>query len=165
VKPLLYIPGFFGISAEVYIILIVLAVPVFFIWRRIWKNRIVTTSSRRITIWGSTIITTPLLYVGIVILSMLIMEYYPKRNFDRKEWLNNKDGRYEYSDDIIDSKMLIGKSKSEVIKILGDDGNEYNNNDWYYMLGFRPELMNIDPDTLEIDFKNGKVINVEQHKR
>ncbi|SHM49282.1 hypothetical protein [Mucilaginibacter sp. OK098] len=164
-KLLLYIPEFFGISAEVYVILIVLAVPVFFIWRRIWKKRIATTSSRRITIWVLTMITTPLLYVGIVIITMLVMEYYPKRDFDRNEWLNNKDDRYEYSGDIIDSKMLIGKSKSEVIKILGDDGNEYNNNDWYYPLGFRPELGNIDPDSLEIDFKNDKVINVVQHKR
>ncbi|MEO6980177.1 MAG: hypothetical protein ABI113_17430 [Mucilaginibacter sp.] len=93
------------------------------------------------------------------------MNYYPKRDFDKSAWLKNKDVRYEYSDDIIDSKMLIGKSKNEVRKILGDVGNAEDSNDWFYDLGFRPELLNIDPDSMEITFKNNKVVDVVQHKR
>lgn len=95
-------------------------------------------------------------------LLIFIIEYYPKQNFNKKEWLN-KNKRYEYSDDIIDSKMLMNKSKSEVRKILGDESNLDTSDTWYYDLGFRPELLNIDPYSLEIDFENGKVVEVEQH--
>lgn len=115
--------------------------------------------------WIATIVSTPILYGGIILLFFQVMNYYPKRDFDKSAWLKNKDVRYEYSDDIIDSKMLIGKSKNEVRKILGDVGNAEDSNDWFYDLGFRPELLNIDPDSMEITFKNNKVVDVVQHKR
>lgn len=160
--PLLYIPEFFGVSIEVYLILIILGIPVFFVWRRIFKNRNMQVRSRRTIVWLVTIITTPLLYGGLAMLLIFIMEYYPKQDFNKKEWLN-KNKRYEYSDDIIDSKMLINKSKNEVRKILGDESNLDTSDTWYYDLGFRPELLNIDPYSLEVDFNNGKVVKVEQH--
>jgi hypothetical protein len=60
---------------------------------------------------------------------------------------------------------LIGKSKTEVRQLLG---NESDNNDslnvWYYGLGVRPELFNIDDSYLQIEFQNDKVVDVEQHK-
>ncbi|MCO5945661.1 hypothetical protein [Mucilaginibacter flavidus] len=155
----------FGFSIEVYFILAILGLPVFFIWRRIFKNRDMQSRTKRIITWIATIVSTPILYVGIMLLIFMAMEYYPKHDFDRSAWVNDKDERYEYSDDIIDSKMLIGKSKAEVRKILGDDGNVNDSNDWYYSLGFRPELFNIDPDSMEITFKNNKVISVQQHKQ
>jgi len=59
---------------------------------------------------------------------------------------------------------LIGKTKQEVIDILGDDGNKMESNVWYYNLGFVPRFMAIDPDVLTIKFDNGKVIEVGQHE-
>ncbi len=59
--------------------------------------------------------------------------------------------------------MLIGKTKNDVRKILGDEGNLDSNDNWYYELGFTPEIGNIDPDELDIEFKNGKVVSVGQH--
>lgn len=154
-----------GLSIEVYFILAFLAIPVFFIWRRILKSRKLQTGTKRVVLWVATIISTPILYVGIVLVTIQVMEYYPKRDFDKSGWLENKEQRYEYSDDIIDSKMLIGKSKKEVRKVLGDAGNLDDSDDWYYDLGYRPELSNIDPDSMEITFKNNKVVSVIQHKR
>jgi hypothetical protein len=48
-------------------------------------------------------------------------------------------------------------------------GDEAENNDtlnvWYYGLGTRPEISNIDPDYLNIKFKYGIVTVVEQYRR
>jgi hypothetical protein len=58
--------------------------------------------------------------------------------------------------------MLIGKSKAEVRRLLGGNGNNSGNSesdDWYYTLGFKPSA--IDPSSLDVVFKNGKVTAVE----
>ncbi len=155
-------PELFGISIEVYIIVPVLGIPVFFLWRWIFKKSRNETSTK-IAIWIATIISTPIIYALLILLWFFFTSYYPNRDFNEKEWLANKDQRYEYSRYIIKSKMLIGKTKNDVRKILGDEGNLDSNDNWYYELGFTPEIGNIDPDELDIEFKNGKVVSVGQH--
>ena len=92
------------------------------------------------------------------------MSYHPNYDFDKEKWLANKEKRYEFSQDIIDSKMLIGKTKSEVLQILGDKIDNEQNDNWSYDLGFKPGFANIDPDVLDIEFKKGKVVDVVQHE-
>lgn len=61
--------------------------------------------------------------------------------------------------------MLIGKTKKEVKETLGNEQNSNLSNNWIYYLGFKPSLINIEPDALIIEFKNDKVIKVEQYER
>lgn len=68
------------------------------------------------------------------------------------------------SDNIIETELLIGKTKEEVIKLLGKNFYSYNENHIAFELGFVPRLFNIDPDVLDVFFKNGKVIKVDQHE-
>lgn len=68
------------------------------------------------------------------------------------------------SHNIIDSKMLIGKTKSEVWDILGKEENTESSDIRSYYLWFEPGFMNIDPDVLDIEFENGRVIEVRQHE-
>jgi hypothetical protein len=157
-------PELFGIGVEIYIILAVLGIPVYFLWRWIFKKSRHQTTSK-ITIWIATILSTPVLYGLLIVIWIFIMEYYPNRDFDKQQWIKNKDERYEYSKGIIKSKMLMGKTKEQVRQILGDDGNSNTSDDWYYDLGYRPELTGIDPDNLEIAFKNGRVNEVVQNER
>lgn len=147
-----------GVGLDAWIIVIILTIPIFFIWRWIFKKFIQTKLKRRIITWLVTIVSAPFIYATIIFLWILSVEYYPKNHFDKQKWINDKDERYELSDDIINSKMLIGKTKFEIKALLGDEGNKTGDNEWYYDLGFRPELTGIDPDNLEIDFKNGKVL-------
>lgn len=159
-------PIIFGLSIEVYFILIILGIPAFFFWRWLFKNFIKVGRTRQIYTWAATIILTPLIYVTIVLLIIYFISYYPSRNFDRKKWLTDKEKRYELSQDLIKSKILIGKSKIEVKQFLCDkEDNQDQFDTWDFGLGYRPGLFNIDPDYLEIEFKNKKVINVEQHMR
>ena len=162
---LLDIPVIFGLSIEVYFILIILGIPTFFFWRWLFKKFIKVGPTRKILTWVATIFLTPCIYIGLMLLWVFSISYYPSRDFDKQKWIDDKDKRYELSKDIIASKLLIGKSKTEVRQLLG---NESDNNDslnvWYYGLGVRPELFNIDDSYLQIEFQNDKVVDVEQHK-
>jgi amino acid transporter len=161
---LLYIPTLFGVSIEVYLILFLLSIPTYFIWRWIFKKFIKEVEKRKVATWTATIIATPLIYIGLIVLWLFSMSYYPSHDFNKQKWFADKEMRYELSEDIIESEMLIGKTKSEVRKLLGDDGNSEESDHWSYYLGFRPGFANIDPDVLDIDFKEGKVIRVGQHE-
>lgn len=90
--------------------------------------------------------------------------YYPKTEFNKKVWHENKEERFKMSNDIIESNMLIGKTKQEVIEILGSDFYKYSENHIGYYLGFVPRLLTIAPDMLGIHFKGGKVVKVVQHE-
>lgn len=153
----------FGIGIEVYFILLILGIPFYFIFRRLLLKKIGNKTNRIISIWVATIVVTPIFYTLLIGAFILIGQHYPNRQFEQKQWLANKETRYEYSHDIIEHKILIGKTKAQVKDILGDADNSDTDDNWYYELGFKPGS-GIDPDGLTIEFKNGKVITVEQHE-
>lgn len=68
------------------------------------------------------------------------------------------------SENIIASKMLIGKSKEQVINLLGKKYFVYHNNHYSYYLGMVPGINNIDPDLLDVYFENDIVVTVGQHE-
>ena len=72
--------------------------------------------------------------------------------------------RYEMTENLIKSELLIGKTKVEIHDLLGDKYYKYNEDHWAYEVGHVPGLLNIDPDVLDIYFKEGKVVRVEQHE-
>lgn len=158
----LYIPTLFGVSVVVYFILLVIGVLTFFIWGKITKKLIKIEKTRKIITWIGTIVATPLIYIGLIILWYCIICYHPTRRFDKQKWFTEKEIRHELSEDIIDSKMLIGKTKSEVEQILGDGDITGNSEHWGYYLGLRQSFTGIDPEFLDIEFKDGKVIKVTQ---
>jgi len=159
---LLNMPELFGIGLEVYIILLVLGTPMFFFWRWLFKH-IKPGSKRLLLTCFATIIGSPIIYLLFIAAFIFCSEYYPNRDFDKKQWLADSTKRYEYSKDIISSKMLIGKTQQQVKQILGDSGNKDSEATWYYELGYRPQITGIDPDYLEIDFKYGKATEIVQH--
>ncbi len=60
--------------------------------------------------------------------------------------------------------MLIGKTKAEGKQIPGDVEILENSDLLNYYLGYRPQLFGINPDVLDIEFKDGKVSKVTQHQ-
>ncbi|HEV8506069.1 MAG TPA: hypothetical protein VGQ53_11735 [Chitinophagaceae bacterium] len=162
---ILNIPELFGISMEVYLIVILLAFPTYFLWRRIYMRYFPVGKKRTLIIWLSTIISSPIIYVILGFIIFSIIDYYPESKFEKNRWDEFPDKRYELSQDIIKSKMLIGKSKTDVRLILGVDSTEPDSqNEWYIDLGYKPEIGNIDPSSLEINFKNNKVVSVTQSR-
>ncbi|GHN00320.1 hypothetical protein WSM22_18090 [Cytophagales bacterium WSM2-2] len=109
-----------------------------------------------------TIITTPLVYAGLMAVFVFYLSYYPTRDFDQKKWMADKGKRYEMSGYIVEQRMLIGKTKVEVKALLGDEGNQDEADTWEYYVGFVPAIFNLLPDVLEVDFEQGKVVDVKQ---
>ncbi len=152
-------------SPEVYLIVIILAIPIYLLSKwALKKMKLGTVKNRKFLALIPTVILSPILYVGIIMIWILSMSYYPKSDFDQKEWMQNKEERYKMSGDIIDSELLIGKTKDEVIELLGNDYYSYHEDYMAYDLGFVPGLFNIDPDVLDIYFEKGKVVKVDQHE-
>ena len=155
---------FYNPGIEVYFILVILGVPIFLLSKWILKKWIKVEKTRKITTWVATLIATPMVYVGIVTLIMYLLFYYPKREFEREKWLTTaKEKRYEFSENIVNSNMLVGKTKKEIQYLLGDEDNGSKSDVWRYYLGFVPGAL-IDPIVLHIEFKDGKVIKVVQYE-
>lgn len=151
-------------SPEVPIIIIIIACIVYYISKLILKRlNFGTSKKRKIVALISSIILSPLIYLGIIYMMLFTISYYPSNDFDKIKWDTNKAERYKMSEDIIESEILIGKTKTEIIQLLGNDFYSYNNNHIAYELGFVPGLFNIDIDVLDIYFENEKVIKVSQH--
>jgi hypothetical protein len=152
-------------SPEVPIIILILAIPTYFICKWIMKRlKVGTEKNRKFTALIPTVILSPVIYVGLVMIWIFSVSYYPTNDFDKSEWNSNIEKRYKMSEDIIASKMLIGKTQEEVIQTLGANFSSNNENRITYELGFVPGLFNIDPDYMEIKLENGKVISVHQYE-
>ena len=157
---ILIIPRLFGISLEVYFIWIIIGTLLYFLFRWVYR-KIEDPNKRNLSIFAAVIITTPIIYIVSFIILFMIINYRPSRDFDKIKWREDIEKRYEFAEDLIESDLLIGKTKNQVISILGDDHNNMNQDTWSYYLGYGSE--NIDPDSLYIEFKNGKVIRVIEH--
>lgn len=152
-------------SIEVPFIILILAIPTYFLCKWILKKlNLGNEKNRKFVALIPTIFFSPIIYIGIIYLWIFSASYYPSSDFDKQKWETNVEERYRMSEDIIESKILIGKTKEEITKLLGQDFYSYNENHIAYELGFVPGLFNIDPDVLDIYFENGKVTKVEQHE-
>jgi len=152
-------------SPEVPAIILLIAIPTYFASRWVLKKQnIGDKQSRKLIAIVPAVLLSPVIYVGIIMIWLFAISYYPKQEFDKAKWEKNTEERYRMSQDIINSKMLIGKSEEEVILILGEDYSRFNENEIIYELGHVPGLLNIDPDYLSIHFENGKVVRVEQYE-
>lgn len=138
---------------------LILAVPTFFLVRLIFKK--INPTWNRLKnpfLWLTTLFVTPIIYVGLILTWISIETYYPERDFDKTKWADDIEKRYEYADDLVDNEKLIGLSRQEVKEMLGEPEHETENSMTYY-IGFSPRnFIGIDPDYLEINFKDNKAL-------
>ncbi|GAB5408140.1 MAG: hypothetical protein BalsKO_05050 [Balneolaceae bacterium] len=152
-------------SPEVPIIILILAIPTYFLCKWLMtKIKVGNDRNRKFLALIPTVILSPIIYVGLVMIWIFSISYYPTSEFDQNEWDSNVEERYKMSEDIIESKMLIGKTRDEVTQILGNDFITNSESEITYELGHVPGLFNIDPDYLDIKLENGKVVNVNQYE-
>jgi hypothetical protein len=87
-------------------------------------------------------------------------------------WKEKPGLRYEISDDMMATDVLIGKTKAEVVAFLGpyewlswDDHKKNHDNDkWNYSLGVEPGAFNTKKECIEIVFKHDKVAAINPFK-
>ncbi len=161
---LLDIPELFGLSIEVYIICLLIAVTIFFFCRWVLKKFIKIEKTKQVVTWTVTLVATPIIYLGLIQLLMFAFTYTPSRDFDKSEWLTDKEGRFQMAGDIIKSDMLIGKDTSQVKQLLGDPTWGMNNSSFVYDMGFGSGGLGFMFHHLIIKFDSNKVISVEHGK-
>ncbi|HIU55913.1 MAG TPA: hypothetical protein IAB03_08935 [Candidatus Gallibacteroides avistercoris] len=142
---------------QIFIMLLLAAIlyPLFrWIFRRIKQHKI----------WAilCAVILAPIIYTVIIWIVLFYVNFLPERSFNQEWWLNNSNKRYEMADDIINSGMLLGKSKQEVIQLLGEDyvNNENEEQAIGYDLGLSSESPYLPDKILNIEFEGDKVVNV-----
>lgn len=141
------------------------ALPIYFLSRWILnKFAIGTEKNRKKLLLFFSLILAPFFYGLSVIVIFFVVSYYPTKDFDQQEWTSDIEHRFKMSEDLIDSEILIGKTKEEVKEVLGTSVEADNANHLGYYLGFVPGLFAIDPDVLNVYFKNGIVVAVDQHE-
>ncbi len=148
-------------SPEVPIIILIISIPTFLILReislRFFKKK--KTSS-----WASivgTIIIASVLYFKLVFTVSGYLFYEPQYDFDREKWFADKHSRFEMRDDIVLSGILNGKSKSEVIELIGKPESNNPTELWKYNLGMCRFRFERQLNYLELAFKKGEVYRVE----
>ncbi|SDW82995.1 hypothetical protein SAMN05444411_102263 [Lutibacter oricola] len=68
----------------------------------------------------------PIIYTFIfaIICYTIINPIIRSKKFEKKEWIENINSRYRMVNDLKNNDLLIGKTKNEVLEILGKDFNE-----------------------------------------
>nr|WP_321243936.1 hypothetical protein [uncultured Psychroserpens sp.] len=98
---------------------------------------------------------------GVALIASFFTWVFEER-FDEKIWHSNPSRRYKMADDIIDSEIFIGMTRSEIVDILGEPVDPLNNvlSLLNYKIGTPPSFSEILREELIINFVNDKAVNV-----
>ncbi|WP_298902867.1 hypothetical protein [uncultured Psychroserpens sp.] len=116
---------------------------------------------------------TPFAYFyGVYPMINIFSNYHHQKYFSSELWKNKPALRYELSDDMIASEILLGKSKQEVELLLGtaewmswsEALKDHNANKWNYALGIEPGAFNTEKECAQITFKNDTVVDINIYK-
>lgn len=144
---------------------IIIAIPTFFILRWLLKKIIKIKRYRIITTWILTLLLTPLLYLGAAIILFSILFHVPSKKFDKISWRYDTGKRFQMSDDIIKSEILIGKDTTQIKDFLGDTHQKYQDSSkqltWIYEMGEGGGGLGFLFHSLGITFKDNKAILVQ----
>lgn len=106
-------------------------------------------------------------FFSILIIIVIIWIGFKKynSNFSSEKWIENPNKRVNIVDDLLNEYKFIGKSKSEVIKLLGTPTEQAyfkEVNNIVYYLGDERGFISIDSEWLVLDFDSlGKVTKYE----
>ena len=94
--------------------------------------------------------------IGLLLINAL------EENFDKHNWKQDPLHRYEMSKDIVESRLLIGKNKEEVLELLGmSDSSTYKGKPHLlYKLGKPPSFFNESELIMVVVFKDSLVDKV-----
>ncbi|WP_146167224.1 hypothetical protein [Christiangramia gaetbulicola] len=131
---------------------------------KIWKNRIPKVPFAALC----SIILSPLIYQGILIafFSLIFYEYHPERDFNKESWNEEIQNRHEMSTDLVENDILIGKSKAEIIEMLGSPNSSQKSDQdtittWQFNLGNEGHAMGWKFYTLIIKFEEDRARKIE----
>lgn len=102
-------------------------IPSYFLYRKFLIKKIETKKVKTYSIL--TTLLMPILLTALMfgVCYGIINPILRSKNFNTKDWIENTDSRYRMVNDLKSNKLLLGKTKEEIIKILGA---EYKTDCW-----------------------------------
>ena len=99
-------------------------------------------------------------FLAFIISTSLIFQF--EERFSAEDWKANPTSRYNMVDDLIESHVLLGKSKFEVLEILGEPNSILQNKRdiILYNIGRAPSFNEQQEDQLLVEFFEDTVILV-----
>jgi len=159
---------YFQISSGNWYFLLAIAILLYFIISWFIGKFLEKNNLRNAISCVSAILLTPAVYYVIVgvFFSILFYEYHPELKFNSIEWSENKSERHHMKKDLIESEILIGKSKNEIVEILGVPENNIKVEldtikNWNYYMGSEGHGMGWKFHSLELYFEKGSVLTVK----
>lgn len=99
-------------------------------------------------------------FLAFIISTSLIWLF--EERFNEEQWAENPSQRYKMVDDLIESQLLMDKSKSKVVALLGQPTSQSNveKDIFIYRIGKQPSFFESRREHLLIIFINQKVDEV-----
>ncbi len=145
-----------------YFYLIILTIPTFLFLNWVFKKYIKNQKHRKLSTIIGTIILTPILFYGIIYIFLSYIFYEPQYKFDKEKWFSERNKRFEMRNDIINSEILIEKSKNQVLNLIGEPTKGDTSDVWSYRLGMGGGGVLFQFNELVVTFKNDTVRTVEK---
>jgi hypothetical protein len=137
----------------------------FYLSKWISKKIIKKNIHQNITSLLAAVLLTPIVMYGLFYLFIAFLFYTPSYDFSSERWNTKKEKRFQMADDIIKSKMLIGKDSVQVVDILGNTvesrTDTLHQRIWTYPLGQGGGGLGFLFHYLQVSFKENKVVQVQ----
>ena len=109
--------------------------------------------------WLSSLVLTPILLVASIYAYLYLSSRYEEKPFNQSTWMDQRNERYIIVDDLVENKLLIGLDSAGVTTLLGEV-DYIEESTFMYNIGYDPkQYINLDPDWLEVEFKEGQVVD------
>ena len=152
-----------------YLVYIIIGIILFLIIRKIIGRIFPKLKSANSIISGILAIgLAPIIAKVIFILffNLIMYEYHPNRKFKIDSWQENIQDRHQMSDDLIESQILINKTKNQIATELGMPNGEIHLetdtlSNWRYNMGSRGWGFGWKFYYLNIEFENNKTKHVK----
>lgn len=142
-----------------FLIQLILLVPSFFFYRRILKKTGIA-SEIKYALVCTILFPIVLTWAFVTINSAYIKPWIRSEKFESSKWINEKMERYCMVNDLVENTILIGKTKNDIIKLLGNTTEDGPcNNCLGYSTNEPDQEFSIDHEVLEINFDIQNKVN------
>ena len=106
---------------------VILLIPIFYLSRKFLTKKFGSKNIKIRSILATFLIPTFLTILMIAICYGIVNPILRSKEFNSKDWIQNIDSRYRMINDLKDNEILQGKTKEDIIQLLG---TEYTMDCW-----------------------------------
>jgi len=153
------------VSPDIILVTVFIGILLFFLYQGILKRFVRNNRKRVLIALVAAVGTAPAVCGGLIILFIFYLTYSPSTGFDCEAWQRDRQRRFQMANDIIGSKMLIGKDSLAVKQLLGEPTwRDSSNQSFTYDMGWGGGGLGFLSHKLKVAFHNGRVAKAEHEE-